>query len=63
MIRHACFHAPPPVLTLAVTVVKSRFRALSIPAVRTPVLAQSRMPTAFQAAVTMSTITMGADEE
>jgi len=63
MIRHAFCNAAAPVLTLAVTVVESRFRALPIPAVGTPMLAQSRIPTAFQAAVTMSTIAIGADEE
>ena len=63
MIRHGIFNAAAPVLTLAVTMVESRLRALPIPAVGTSVLAQSRMPTAFQTAVTMSTIAMGADEE
>jgi hypothetical protein len=63
MIRHAFFNAAAPILTLAVTVVESRFRALPIAAIGTPVLAQSRLPTALQAAVTMSTIAMGADEE
>jgi len=58
MIRHAFFNAAAPILTLAVTVVESRFRALPIPAVDTPVLAQSR-----QTAVTMPTVTMSADEE
>jgi hypothetical protein len=63
MIRHGIFNAAAPIFTLAVTVVESRLRALPIPAVGTPVLAQSRVPTAFHAAVTMSTIAMSADEE
>jgi hypothetical protein len=63
MIRHAFFNAAAPILTLAVTVVESRFRALPIPAVDTPVLAQSRVFTALQTAVTMPTVTMSADEE
>jgi len=63
MIRHGNFNAASPVFTLAVPVIESRFRALPIPAVGTPVLAQSRMSTALQAAVTMSTIAMSADEE
>ncbi|MEO7651319.1 MAG: hypothetical protein ABIZ80_12715 [Bryobacteraceae bacterium] len=63
MIRHGILNAAAPVLTLAVTVVEPRLRALPIPAVGAPVLAPSRVSTAFEAAVTMSTIAMSADEE
>jgi hypothetical protein len=63
MIRHGIFNAAAPVLTLAVTVVESRLGALPIPAVGTPVLAQSRVATTLQAAVTMPTVAMSADEE
>jgi len=38
MIRHAIFNAAAPILTLAVTMVKSRLGALPITAVGAPVL-------------------------
>ena len=65
MIRHASFllTAAPPVLPLAVAVIEPPFRALLVASVGAPPLSPAGFFAARVAAIAMSAITVGADEE
>ena len=65
MIRHASLllTAPPPVIPLAVAVVEPPFRALLVAGVGAPPLLPAGVCAAPAAAIAMSAIAVGADEE
>jgi hypothetical protein len=65
MIRHAglSLMAPPPIIPLTVAVVESAFRALLMASIGAPPLLPAGVCAAPLAAIAMSAIAMGADEE
>ena len=62
MIRHAR-PAPLAILPLAVAVVEFPFETLLVPAIRRTSLAQARLLPAYQAAITLPMVTVGAEEK
>jgi hypothetical protein len=63
MIRHARLPAAPPVFTLPLAMILARFRAIAVTAIGAAVLSQPRLFAASRAAVALSPVTAGADQE
>lgn len=63
MIRHGRARTPPPVSPLTVAMIPSCFRAVAVAAVGAAMLTQPGLLAASRAAIALSSITAGAEEE
>lgn len=63
MIRHACLAAAFAVVPLTVAMIEASFRALLMAAIGGAPLTQTRLPTAWAAAIALSAVAFGTEEE
>ena len=63
MIRHADLPPALAVLSLAIAMIESPFQTLLVPAIGGTSLTEPRPLSAYGAAITLTTVTIGAEEE